>query len=370
MKKKLISLLLVGAMAASVALTGCGNSETPADTQQTGGSAVTEQKGDVTAVEEVKLTLTTSYSETEAVGQEIRYFVDYLNEKSGGNVEIQVYWGGTLNDAAEALEFVGTGAADMAVLNAAMFITEMPLLNFPSQVLGGYDAAVDNLNYVLKENETSAPLIEAEATGKNISVLGGVATGYDVFISKTKYETMEEMKSLTLGVGQNQNAYKAVGFKSIVDVMPWDYYDSMSRGIAEVGSMSMSALVSMSLQEVTPYFLAMNSYTAGNFFAMNLDKWNGLSEEAKALFEEAMEATTAYSIEMNTQLDADAESKIQAAGGELNVMPEDEQEEMYKAIFENNVADLRALSAAAGCADEMEAVLKVSAEHLGMELPQ
>ena len=281
-----------------------------------------EAGGDTAAeVEPISLTLTTAYSETEMAGQIITHFIEYLDQKSGGAVQVEVYWGGTLASNTEELNFVGTGAADMTVINQSISADVLPLMNFPSQVSGGYQAAVDFMDNIVFENQATAPAIQAQIEAQNVKMLGSVATGSNAFVSKEEAGSLGELTTRKLGVGMNQSAFEALGFSGVVTVMPWDYYDNLSRGIADAGYMSGAALVSMSVHEVTPYFLMDGTYVAGNFITVNLDKWNSMSDAQKALFEAAMDDTAAYSVELAQQLDESAESTIEAAGSSGGALP-------------------------------------------------
>lgn len=389
-KNKFAALLLASLMAFGL-LAGCGSSagddgaavtqpESGADKngaaedgqeqqEEQPGDAQGQQGGDGAAeVDPISLTLTTAYSETEMAGQVISHFIEYLNQKSNGAVQIEVYWGGTLASNTEELNFAGTGAADMTVVNQSAYTDVLSLMNFPSQVSGGYQAAVDFMDNIIFENEATAPLIRAQIEAQNVKMLGSVATGSNTFVSKEEAGSLADLTGRKLGVGMNQSAFEALGFSGVVTVMPWDYYDNLSRGIADVGYMSASALVSMSVQEVTPYFLMDGTYVAGNFMTINLDKWNSMSDAQKALFEEAMEDTAAYSVELAQQLDEDAEAIIEAAGGKVSILSKEDTKAVQEALFNTSVTDCRSFAQAAGCGEDMETVLSAVSEYLGIEM--
>ena len=123
MKRNVWAIALAGIMAASV-LGGCGQSTTSddqkdstvsgSDTTQDTVQSADDNTGNTAEVEDISLTLTTTYSETEYAGKLVKHFVDYLKEKSGDKVNIEVFWGGTLAGNGEELSFVGTDAADMS----------------------------------------------------------------------------------------------------------------------------------------------------------------------------------------------------------------------------------------------------------------
>lgn len=404
MKKrtKMLALILVGLLACGL-FAGCGsqstddasgsqesdvkgseetsdqNSEKTSDdnSEETGDLETQEEDGKdgakeetagATEVDPISLTLTTSFSETETSGQIIQHFIEYLDQHSNGSVKIDVYWGGTLASNTEELKFVGSAAADMTVVSQTSYTDVLALMNFPSLVPGGYQKAVDFMDEIIFENETTAPLIQAQVEAQNVKMLGSVATGSNAFISKKEALSLKDLTGMKLGVGMNQSAFESLGFNGVVTVMPWDYYDNLSRGIAEVGYMSAAALVSMSVQEVTPFFLMDGNYAAGNFMTINLDKWNGMSAEQQALFEEAMDDTAAYSIELIQQMDEEAEEAIEAAGGKVNVLSEEDTKAVQEALFATGVTDSRSFAEAAGCKEEMETVLQAVSEYLGIAM--
>jgi len=147
-------------------------------------------------------------------------------------------------------------------------------------------------------------------------------------------------------------------------------YDQLSRGMADGGYMSVSALVFMSLQEVTPFFLKDGTYTAGNLITINLDRWNSFDDATRAVFEEAMEDTQAFSYTIASSMDDDAEATIEAAGGALNTLGEEDAARVREAFFSTGVADSRMYAQNAGTSEEMEVVLKAVADYVGLELPE
>ncbi len=388
-RNKMLALLLTGILACGL-FAGCGGSGTDdasgkqgtktqgtegndgadagQETEGSDGEEAGQETAGVREVDPLSLTLTTSFSETETSGQIIKHFIDYLDQNSNGAVTIDVYWGGTLASNTEELKFVGSAAADMTVVSQSSYTDVLALMNFPSLISGGYQAAVDFMDEIIFKNETTAPLIQAQVEAQNVKMLGSVATGSNAFISKNEAASLKDLTGMKLGVGMNQSAFEALGFNGVVTVMPWDYYDNLSRGIADVGYMSAAALVSMSVQEVTPYFLMDGNYAAGNFMTINLDKWNGMSADQQALFEEAMEDTAAFSIELIQQMDEEAETAIEAAGGKVSVLSKEDTKAVQEALFATGAADCRSFAQAAGCQEDMETILKVVSEYLGIAM--
>ena len=293
--------------------------------------------------------------------------VDTLSELSNGAIQVEVFWGGTVAATGEELSFVGAGGMDMSIIGQSTYSDVLSLMNFPSQVLGGYEDSVNLIDYICFDNETTAPLVEAEIEKQNVHMIGALPGGSNAFITKTEYTDLESMKGLKIGIGMNQSAMEELGF-NVISMMPWDYYDQLSRGMADAGYMGVTGLISMSLQEVMPYFLKDGTYTAGNIITINLDKWNSFDDATKAIFEEAVEETQQYSYEIAATMDDSASEAIEAAGGKLNVLGEEDAAKVQAAFFHAGVADARLYAQNAGTTEEMEIVLQTVADYVGLEL--
>ena len=365
--KKLTAMVLTCALGA-VLLAGCGNNENRAEegnTSKTSADAETAAPAEVAAQ---TFTFTTTYSETEYAGDIIKELKSQLETLSDGKITLDVYYGGTMAGTGEELSFVGDGGVDMSLIGQSQYTDVLSLLNFPSQVTTGYADSVKLMDDIAFNNEATKDLVQAEIEKSNVTMLGSMPGGTNAFITKEEYTSLDEIKSLKLGIGMNQSAMEALGF-NVVAVMPWDYYDSLSRAIVDAGYMSVTGLVSMSMHEVTPYFLADGTYTAGNFVTMNLDKWNSLDEATQEILKQAVANTQEYACTRAAELDEQAAETISSAGGKLNTVNEEDAATIQSTFFTYGVSDARAYAEAAGTSDAMETVLQEVAKVVGLEVP-
>ena len=368
--KKLVAMVLTCAMGAAL-LAGCGSSTKKSeggDAASTGGSSAETEAPASADVAAQTFTFTTTYSETEYAGDIIKELKSQLETLSGGKLTLDVYYGGTMAGTGEELSFVGDGGVDMSLIGQSQYTDVLSLLNFPSQVTTGYADSVKLLDDIAFNNEVTKDLVQAELEKSNVTMLGSMPGGTNAFITKEEYTSLAEMKNLKLGIGMNQSAMEALGF-NVVSVMPWDYYDSLSRAIVDAGYMSVTGLVSMSMQEVTPYFLADGTYTAGNFVTMNLDKWNSLDETTQGILKQAVANTQEYACGRAAELDENAAEKINGSGGKLNTVNAEDAATIQSTFFAYGVSDARAYAEAAGTTDAMETVLQEVAKVVGLEVP-
>ena len=365
--KKILAMLL--ALVMVFALVACGGS----GAQQTGEPAPTggqesQNPGTTGPVyDNVKLMFSTTYNEAESSGQAIVYFTNYITEKSGGAITFDIKWGGTLAGTGEELSFLQAGAFDMSVLGQSQYSDVFALLNFPGQTDESQQKCVDYFNYIVYENPETSALINAQIEAQGVKMLGFMANGGNAFCLKKDVTAISDMAGLKLGVAMNQAAFESLGF-GIYNMFPWDGYEALSKGMADASYMSMGPMIALSWHEVAPYFVNVNEYTAGNYFTISLDKWNSFNADTQALFEEAMDATTAYSVELVAEQLAGVESALAAVGGKLSSLSEADTQALYEKLWTLAVGDARALAQNGNCTAEMETVLQACADYLDLSL--
>lgn len=365
--KKILALLL--ALVMVFALAACGSSNNPA-TSNPGTSALSGSDTPGTegpSYDNVKLMFATTYNEIETSGKAITYFTDYITEHSGGTVTFDIKWGGTVAGTGEELSFLQAGAFDMSVLGQSQYSAMFPLLNFPGQTDGSQEKCVDYFNYIVYENETTASLIQTQIEAQGVKMLGFMGNGGNAFAAKKEMSTLDELNNYRLGVGMNHSAYESLGF-AVQALMPWDAYDSLSKGVVDVAYMSMAPMIALKWHEVAPYFISVNEYSAGNYFTISLDRWNSFNADTQALFEEAMKATTAYSVELMAEEAAGVEAALSAVGGKLLSLNEADTQALFEALWNVAITDCRALAQNGNCVNEMETVLSACADYLGLAL--
>ena len=131
--KKLFALLTALAIAFSLAACGSTPSGSGASTSGSAaptasGSAAASGSGEAAEPvgDPVTLTLASSYKDTDAEGQYLNYFMDYVTEHSGGTITFTKYMAGTLGSAAEELSLMQNGDVDVIALYAPVYAFELP----------------------------------------------------------------------------------------------------------------------------------------------------------------------------------------------------------------------------------------------------
>ena len=126
--KKTLAVLLALAMLICT-LTACGNNGNAANSPSNAPSGTNSSDapgGDAGIYDKLELTTATSYNETDFSGSLIKWFGDYLNEKSGGAVTLKCYYGGAFCQDAEVYDYVMSGDMNLSFVQPVYCMTYFP----------------------------------------------------------------------------------------------------------------------------------------------------------------------------------------------------------------------------------------------------
>lgn len=371
-KMKVLSLLLVGAMSISM-LAACGSSgDSGSDESASSGgaeasssdsSAAATASGDVVDVEPFELVFSTTFQQTETGGQIIQYFIDYLADHSNGNATVDINWGGTLYDTAGELDGVSSGGVDMVALGHMPHLDVLNYLSFPGFAPGGTQAALEYFNTLIFDDPDTSALIQGEAEENNLKYLNVVAGGANAFCTTYEFSDLDTLVSGSKSFGNMDAAiFEYLGFQ-VTSVGPGDTYDALQRGLVDSTQMGLAPMVSMGWQEVADYWALDGTYTAGNMFTINLDKWNSLSADQQALVQAAADATEEYSAGLyDDAIDADIKTVEEATGHEFVEFSDSDIEKIWEAVFEAKAEAAINTCEPNGKKDGMITILKKAAE--------
>ena len=116
--KKAISIILALVMTLAV-LTACGSSTQPAATSAPAANDAAASAEPAKDVRLLKTSMPTAWDETHGYTQALIAMNKYLDEVSGGTLQLDIYAGGQLGDETAIFECLQLGTVDCAIFNAA-----------------------------------------------------------------------------------------------------------------------------------------------------------------------------------------------------------------------------------------------------------
>jgi TRAP-type C4-dicarboxylate transport system substrate-binding protein len=128
--------------------------------------------------------------------------------------------------------------------------------------------------------------------------------------------------------------FEKLGFQ-VSAIGPGDTYDSLQRGAIDASQMGFAPMVSMSWQDVAPYWALDGTYTAGNMFTVNLDWWNGLTEAQQNAIQAAADETEDYSAGIyDDAIAGDIATVEEATGNQFVELSDEDINKFWSACFE------------------------------------
>lgn len=377
--KKLIALIM--AMAMCLALVACGggnasstptstpdaSASTPASTPDASEAGDSSESGNA-EVDPLVIKYSSTYNETETGGIIQQYFIDKVEELSGGAITVDISWGGTLFDSAGELDAVIDGVVDMIALGHMPHLDTLPYLSFPGFAPGGSQAALDYFNELIFDNPESSALIQGEAEAMGIKYLNVIAGGANCFAAKYAYTDLQSLIAGSSSFGNFDAAiFESLGLQ-VTSVTPPDTYSALDTGMIDATQMALNPMVMLSWYEVAPYWMLDGTYTAGNMFTVNLDWWDGLTAEQQEIIQKAADETEAYSATMYDEaIAADMATVVEKTGNEFVEMSDEDVATFWAACFEAKAADAMKRAETHDCVEEMTTILQVAAAFTGYD---
>ncbi len=208
-------------------------------------------------------------------------WADYVNETTGGAVEIKIYAGSLMNFA-ETFTGLRDGIADSGFVVPAYHRAELPYSNLLSDM---GTAGVDPVAMAGAANEfifTCAPCL-AEFNTHGQVFLGNTVTGPYYMYTTEPVRSLADFQGRKIrGFGPFGRWIDAMGGSAVV-LGATDIYESMSQGHIDGNTHTLETLDTLSLGEVADYVLnqPIAVFTGNTMFNVSQITWQGLSPEAK-----------------------------------------------------------------------------------------
>lgn len=183
-----------------------------------------------------------------------RYFAERVKERSGGQIQIDLYWNRALGKQQEMLPLISAGALDFTTLETAQY-GETPLIGFMNALpLAHYDARkLVKLSRDLYEN---SPGIKAEMQRIGAKGLWVRHLPNYQLLCRKPFETIADFRGAKL---RSYGAYVPVMWQAIganaVNVVASELYDGLAKGTFDCAYLPPAFLVDYKLYEPAKYLI-------------------------------------------------------------------------------------------------------------------
>lgn len=239
---------------------------------------------------------------------------DRVREKTGGAVDVEVFFGGSLLPAKTTITGVRDGVADIGFIYPAYTPAELPVATFLNSA---NFSSKDSLAAALAFTEIGYTNADAIAEWNKFNVVfgGAFVTPMYLFMCNTEVKTLDEAKGKRFRTaGAAFTGLTEVLGGSAVSVPIGDVYSGMQRGSIDCVMADPTNLVTASFNEVVKNITTVPmGGSTGVQWAIRKDSWKKISEEnRKIMLDEMIVAIVRTQMEWVKQVDAafaDAEKR-------------------------------------------------------------
>lgn len=302
MKKKLLSILLAGALALSV--TACSGSDSSTTTSD-----------DAAGTEDVHLTLAhADAADGSLFGECTKEFKAMVEEKSNGSIIVDIYPNGQLGTVSEYVTGIQNGTIDLApavTSFVANFCPNVSVFEMPF-LFEDYDHVWEALDGSVGETLT------ADLEANNIIPLIWWGIGFRNVTTSENHpiNSVEDLKGFRIRIMQSeiqQSLFQALG----ADAVPMDWgelYTALQQGTVDGEENPYTQVFSSNIWEVNPIIVETKHEFSPSVFMMSPSVAGKLSEDQMNILYECAEACKPIFRQATVDINDEALQSLQDAG--------------------------------------------------------
>ena len=323
MKKKLLAILLITALAL-MALTGCGGgSNQPAAT--TGGDNVDSKYSQQFNWRIQAFTGTGTTFHVWTV-----HLADLITRMSGGQLTVEAFGGGELVAVFDGPNAVRDGVIDATLSYSTLWTMEYGMPLFTSNP--GEFSDVFDFWYWAKYGGGLEIWRDAVPAGVHILV-GGLFDTENFMWSTKPVRSIADLRALKFRMMPLGGDILAANGCSVVFLPAGEIVPSIERGVIDAAEYSISAMdLTLGFHDVAKYYHKPGWHQPSFLMelAINGNSWNALPDHLKAIVEAAADANCVYTWMQCAIINNEAEINFKNNGNELVILPDDVIATLYE----------------------------------------
>lgn len=234
----------------------------------------------------------------------LRGFAKEVEEKSGGRIDVQIFWGGQLGKIENVMNMVRQGQVEAVFASdgqVAPFYPDIQILGVP------YLFVNRQVAYEVLDGEAGTTMAESMAEKAGLRPLGWLENGgYRHYSTNKKVETPDDMAGLKIRTMNNDvhmNIVSALGASPTP--IPWaDVYTSLQTGVVDGQENSLSTFRVPRFEEVQKYII-LDGHVYGILLLVASEKWlESLPADLRAVVDEA----TKNMVTLNREISLESET--------------------------------------------------------------
>ncbi|MEN8842338.1 MULTISPECIES: C4-dicarboxylate TRAP transporter substrate-binding protein [Rhodobacterales] len=213
----------------------------------------------------------------------LQWFADQLTERSGGDIKVDIQWGGALFKSQAAVQSIADGVADMGSVIAVYYPQEMAGYGIADLPLNNPDAWVGMR--ATDELMRGSPEIQEDLAEKNLVYIGTWTTSQvNIGCKGDPIRTADDISGKKVrGVGAYGKVFGENG-ANMVNMSIYDAYQGLDTGLIDCSQGYSYAVAALKQAEVMDNYTILNWGQVGGLgIFMNKDTYDSLSVEQQAV---------------------------------------------------------------------------------------
>ena len=210
----------------------------------------------------------------------LQWYADQIKQRSGGDLQIQFFWGGSLLGGKDTLKGVGDGVADIGTVIGFFTPRELRAYNIGDLPVDNSDIWVGLRS--MYELSTKNAAIKKEFDKAHVHYLTNYTTGPIQLICNKKITSISEMKGVKVRAsGPYGDTLRDLGV-DVVNMSQADVYQALDSGLIDCNQNYYYSMLAYKQYEVAQNVLELDWGQNMSFgVAINDRTYNSLSDEQR-----------------------------------------------------------------------------------------
>ncbi|ABR73744.1 C4-dicarboxylate ABC transporter substrate-binding protein [Actinobacillus succinogenes] len=247
-------------------------------------------------------------------------FKPMIESKTNGKYQIDIYDSGQLGDEKQSFDYTRQGIVDMSVLGTVMW-SEVPKMSVPDFPFLFRDVAHARNIY---QGEVGQEIAASFEESQPIKFLAWMPNGARVFSSSKPLSNPEQFRGQKMRMPNNPIHVKVAELlgANVAIMGLGEVFTALEQGVVDGQDNPLSTFVQQGFYSVNKNIYETNHMISSLELLANANFWKDLSDEEKAIFNEAAKATSDKSWDLyQNSIEAD-KKLVQEKGGTITVPTE------------------------------------------------
>ncbi|SDK05214.1 TRAP transporter substrate-binding protein [Natronincola ferrireducens] len=322
--KKLSSILI--SLVLIVSLTACGQNTS------TDSSADSSSEGEGKDKQPIIMRLAENQPDNNPVSIAMYKFAELLDEKTNGEIKVEVYTGAQLGQEPETIEQAQVGIVEFTRVNSVVLAevaSEMGVFTLP------YIFADNDHKYRVLDGEIGQEALDA-LEQYNLVGFGYMEAGTRHFYTTKPVRSLEDLKGMKIRVQPAQISIKMTELLGATPT-PMNYgevYSGLQTGVIDGAENDYVSYYTSSHYEVAKYYILDGHLSPPALLVMNKQAFDNLSKEHQEAVQEAAWEAALYERELMFAFQEESRDNVVQAGTEIIEVDVSEFQSAVQPIYE------------------------------------